>query len=70
MPQYTDIQSTESYNSFQVKRRSGGGSLFSRDPLNLANKQTRKHAGFINSKVRMPAKQQEIEDVQRLMGVD
>jgi large subunit ribosomal protein L28e len=40
----------ENYNSFQVKRRSGGGVLFSRDPLNLLNKQTRKHAGFINEK--------------------
>jgi large subunit ribosomal protein L28e len=40
----------ENFNSYQVKRRSGGGVLFTRDPLNLLNKQTRKHAGFINEK--------------------
>ena len=33
-----------------MKRRSGGGVLFSRDPFNLLNKQTRKHTGFINEK--------------------
>ncbi|KAF2666234.1 ribosomal protein L28e [Microthyrium microscopicum] len=39
---------TKGWNSYQVKRRSGGGVNFSRDPLNLLNKQTRKHTGFIN----------------------
>jgi large subunit ribosomal protein L28e len=40
----------ENWNSYQVKRRSGGGAHFTRDPLNLLNKQTRKHAGFVNEK--------------------
>jgi len=39
---------TKGWNSFQVKRRSNGGSDFSKDPYNLTNKQTRKHTGFIN----------------------
>jgi hypothetical protein len=42
----------EQFNAFQVKRRSGGGALFSRDPLNLTNRQTPKHSGFLNPKVR------------------
>ncbi len=29
-------------NSYLVKRKSGGGSQFSRDPLNLMNKHSRK----------------------------
>jgi large subunit ribosomal protein L28e len=33
-----------------VKRRTGGGAQFSRDPLNLLNKNSRKHAGFVNDK--------------------
>ncbi len=33
-----------------MKRRSGGGVQFSRDPLNLRNKHSRKHAGFVNEK--------------------
>ncbi|MCJ1313787.1 hypothetical protein MMC25_007467 [Agyrium rufum] len=37
-------------NAFLVKRKSGGGSQFSRDPLNLANKESRKYAGFVNDK--------------------
>ncbi|KAK2761393.1 hypothetical protein FQN54_001915 [Arachnomyces sp. PD_36] len=37
-------------NSFLVKRNSGGGSQFSRDPRNLTNKNSRKHAGFANTK--------------------
>jgi large subunit ribosomal protein L28e len=40
----------ENYNSYLVKRRSGGGAVFTRDPLNLLNKQTRKHSGFVNDK--------------------
>ncbi|KAK2811865.1 hypothetical protein FQN50_001903 [Emmonsiellopsis sp. PD_5] len=39
-----------SQNAFLVKRSSGGGSQFSRDPLNLVNKNSRKYAGFANSK--------------------
>ncbi|KAK2794944.1 hypothetical protein FQN52_006823 [Onygenales sp. PD_12] len=37
-------------NAFLVKRASGGGAQFSRDPLNLVNKNSRKYAGFVNSK--------------------
>ncbi|MCJ1404452.1 hypothetical protein MMC11_007677 [Xylographa trunciseda] len=37
-------------NAFLVKRRSGGGVQFSRDPFNLVNKNSRKHAGFVNDK--------------------
>ncbi|MCJ1248329.1 hypothetical protein MMC30_005546 [Trapelia coarctata] len=37
-------------NAYLVKRRSGGGAQFSRDPLNLLNKHSRKHAGFVNDK--------------------
>ncbi|PGH14433.1 hypothetical protein AJ79_03076 [Helicocarpus griseus UAMH5409] len=36
-----------SQNSYLVKR---GGAQFSRDPLNLVNKHSRKYAGFANSK--------------------
>ncbi|CAF9913753.1 MAG: hypothetical protein ALECFALPRED_009026 [Alectoria fallacina] len=39
-----------SNNAFLVKRKSGGGSHFSRDPLNLMNKHSRKYAGFVNNK--------------------
>ncbi len=35
-----------SNNAFLVKRKSGGGSQFSRDPLNLMNKHSRK-VGYI-----------------------
>ncbi|KAI9859366.1 MAG: hypothetical protein M1813_006703 [Trichoglossum hirsutum] len=35
-------------NSYLVKRRTGGGVQFSRDPLNLLNKHSRKHSGFVN----------------------
>ncbi|EAA33690.1 hypothetical protein GE21DRAFT_4187 [Neurospora crassa] len=41
---------TRSHNSFLVKRKSGGGVQFSRDPLNLTNKHSRKYAGFVNDK--------------------
>ncbi|KEF61597.1 ribosomal protein L28e [Exophiala aquamarina CBS 119918] len=37
-------------NAFIVKRNSGGGVQFSRDPFNLTNKHSRKHAGFVNNK--------------------
>ncbi|KIX98024.1 uncharacterized protein Z520_06103 [Fonsecaea multimorphosa CBS 102226] len=37
-------------NAFLVKRKSGGGVQFSRDPFNLTNKHSRKHAGFVNDK--------------------
>ncbi|KAK8149738.1 hypothetical protein G3M48_005819 [Beauveria asiatica] len=35
---------------FLSKSRSNGGAQFSSDPLNLTNKNTRKHAGFVNDK--------------------
>ncbi|KAL8966862.1 MAG: hypothetical protein Q9197_005747 [Variospora fuerteventurae] len=38
-------------NAFLVKRKSAGGSQFSRDPFNLMNKHSRKHEGFVNNKV-------------------
>ncbi|KIW27034.1 uncharacterized protein PV07_06815 [Cladophialophora immunda] len=37
-------------NAFLVKRKSGGGVQFSRDPFNLVNKHSKKHAGFVNDK--------------------
>ncbi|KAI3338910.1 ribosomal L28e family protein [Ustulina deusta] len=37
-------------NSFLVKRKSSGGAQFSRDSLNLTNKNARKWAGFVNDK--------------------
>jgi len=37
-------------NSFLVKRSSGGGVQLSRDPMNLANKNSRKYAGYVNDK--------------------
>ncbi|EFR03304.1 ribosomal protein L28e [Nannizzia gypsea CBS 118893] len=37
-------------NAFLVKRKCAGGVQFSRDPLNLVNKHSRKYAGFVNSK--------------------
>jgi large subunit ribosomal protein L28e len=37
-------------NAYLVKRNSGGGVRFSRDPFNLTNKHSRKQAGFINGK--------------------
>ncbi|KAL9602129.1 MAG: hypothetical protein Q9179_002637 [Wetmoreana sp. 5 TL-2023] len=39
-----------SNNAYLVKRRSGGGSQFSKDPLNLTNKHSRKYDGFVNNK--------------------
>ncbi|KKY21090.1 putative 60s ribosomal protein l28 [Phaeomoniella chlamydospora] len=39
-----------SHNSFLVKRKEAGGVQFSRDPLNLTNKHSRKQAGFANEK--------------------
>ncbi|EAW08600.1 60S ribosomal protein L28 [Aspergillus clavatus NRRL 1] len=43
-------QITRSQNAFLVKRRTAGGSQFSRDPLNLQNKQSFKYAGYANTK--------------------
>ncbi|KAL3425658.1 hypothetical protein PVAG01_02449 [Phlyctema vagabunda] len=40
-----------SQNAFLVKRKTGGGVQFSKDPLNLTNKHSRKYAGFVNTKV-------------------
>ncbi|KAJ5139108.1 uncharacterized protein N7515_003956 [Penicillium bovifimosum] len=37
-------------NAFLVNRNSGGGSQFSRDPLNLLNKHSFKYAGYSNNK--------------------
>ncbi|CAM1510331.1 Fc.00g006660.m01.CDS01 [Cosmosporella sp. VM-42] len=37
-------------NSFLAKSKKNGGVQFSRDPLNLANKNSRKYAGFVNDK--------------------
>jgi large subunit ribosomal protein L28e len=37
-------------NSFLAKSPRNGGVQFSRDPLNLTSKNSRKHAGFINEK--------------------
>ncbi|KAK4123897.1 ribosomal protein L28e [Parathielavia appendiculata] len=41
---------SRTYNSFLVKRKSGGAPQFSRDPLNLKNLHSRKFAGFANDK--------------------
>ncbi|TKA28935.1 hypothetical protein B0A50_03346 [Salinomyces thailandicus] len=35
-------------NAFLCKRKQAGGVQFSRDPLNLVNKHSRKYAGFVN----------------------
>ncbi|RMZ87793.1 hypothetical protein DV736_g4977, partial [Chaetothyriales sp. CBS 134916] len=37
-------------NAYLVKSRAAGGVQFSRDPFNLTNKHSKKHAGFINDK--------------------
>ncbi|OAQ62298.1 ribosomal protein L28e [Pochonia chlamydosporia 170] len=37
-------------NCFLSKSNRNGGVQFSHDPLNLTNKNSRKHAGFVNSK--------------------
>ncbi|KAL2272742.1 hypothetical protein FJTKL_06018 [Diaporthe vaccinii] len=41
---------TRNNNSYLVKRNTGDGVQLSRDPLNLANKNSRKHAGYVNEK--------------------
>ncbi|KAJ5231310.1 60S ribosomal protein L28e [Penicillium citrinum] len=43
-------QITRNQNSFLVRRNTGGGSQFSRDPLNLVNKHSFKYAGYANTK--------------------
>ncbi|KAJ5753838.1 uncharacterized protein N7511_007991 [Penicillium nucicola] len=43
-------QIARNQNSYLVKRNSGGGSQFSRDPLNVLNKHSFKYAGFANTK--------------------
>ncbi|GES63351.1 60S ribosomal protein L28 [Aspergillus terreus] len=43
-------QITRTQNAYLVKRNSGGGSQFSRDPLNLQNKHSFKYAGYANTK--------------------
>ena len=42
MDQSTDESMPGPNNAYLVKRKSGGGSQFSRDPLNLMNKHSRK----------------------------
>ncbi|OCT50790.1 putative 60S ribosomal protein L28e [Cladophialophora carrionii] len=37
-------------NAYLVKSKQHGGFQFSRDPFNLTNKHSRKHAGFVNDK--------------------
>ncbi|POS81456.1 ribosomal L28e family protein [Diaporthe helianthi] len=41
---------TRNNNAYLVKRNTAGGVHFSRDPLNLANVNSRKHAGYVNEK--------------------
>lgn len=50
------VVSTGNTNSFLVKRRLGSGKqvVFSRDPLNLVNKHSRKYVGYVNDKVSPP----------------
>ncbi|KAJ5302045.1 hypothetical protein PENANT_c008G10416 [Penicillium antarcticum] len=43
-------QITRNQNSYLVKRNSGGGTQFSRDPLNVLNKHSYKYAGYANNK--------------------
>ncbi|KAJ9242780.1 hypothetical protein DTO271D3_3736 [Paecilomyces variotii] len=43
-------QITRNQNAFLVKRPSAGGVQFSRDPLNLINKNSFKYAGYSNNK--------------------
>ncbi|KAK4501319.1 hypothetical protein PRZ48_007127 [Zasmidium cellare] len=39
---------TRSNSSFLVKRKQAGGVQFSRDPMNLVNKHSRKYEGYVN----------------------
>ena len=39
---------TRTQNAFLTKRKQSGGMQFSRDPLNLLNKHSRKYAGYVN----------------------
>jgi len=41
---------TGDQNAYLVKRPGSGGLRFSRDPMNLVNQHSRKHAGFVNDK--------------------
>ncbi|KKK22039.1 60S ribosomal protein [Aspergillus rambellii] len=43
-------QITRTQNAFLVKRKTAGGSQFSRDPLNVLNKHSFKYAGYANTK--------------------
>ncbi|KAI4200655.1 MAG: hypothetical protein LQ350_003796 [Teloschistes chrysophthalmus] len=43
-------ETCRSNNAYLVKRSSGGGSQFSKDPMNLTNKHSRKYDGFVNTK--------------------
>ena len=42
------INTTGTQNAFLTKRKQSGGVQFSRDPLNLLNKHSRKYAGYVN----------------------
>jgi large subunit ribosomal protein L28e len=42
---------TGNSNSFLVKRKQGDRVQFSRDPLNLTNKHSRKYVGYCNAQV-------------------
>ena len=41
---------TGNNNAYLCKRKQAGGIQFSRDPMNLVNKHSRKYEGFINDK--------------------
>ncbi|KAF2142873.1 uncharacterized protein K452DRAFT_286501 [Aplosporella prunicola CBS 121167] len=41
---------TRNNSAFLLKRKQSGGVQFSRDPLNLLNKHSRKYEGFVNDK--------------------
>ncbi|KAF2086819.1 ribosomal protein L28e, partial [Saccharata proteae CBS 121410] len=43
-------EATRGHSAFLCKRREAGGVQFSRDPLNLVNKHSRKYEGFVNDK--------------------
>lgn len=45
------VDCTGTQNAYLVKRPGYGGVQFSSDPLNLTNKHSRKHAGFVNDRV-------------------
>jgi len=50
-------------NAFLCKRKQAGGVQFSRDPLNLVNKHSRKYEGYANAQVRTSTNQPSRERV-------